>query len=275
MSVVAVPLLFIARKKEGMFWRHWALLGVIISPMLLQAILGARRGPLILVFMLLIGGYVGILRKKIPIVLAAVSVILVGYVALFLVSNRDAIYVGSKAEFSRGAFEAIKDLYGSEYVYGNSIMRYLLGGGDPFMGRRLFGHILARVIPSAWWPTKYEEVASYLNLIGVDFHVNNGVPIGLVGRMTGWMPAVGAAPGFVAEVCLEFGLAAPVFAFSIGYFFASAWIAARRESMFSNAVYLLMASMSVYLVLQSLEAFTYRIILFGIPTLLISRMVSS
>jgi oligosaccharide repeat unit polymerase len=268
LCLVAVPLLLLARKRDGMRATDWLLALAFLSPIILQGVLGARRGPTVLAIFVLFGGYLIIFHKRISLAVLLIGGACVAYLLLLMVSNRNNIFLGSDFELNQGAFSILADLHGNEYVYGNAIVRYVNETGDVFHGRRVIAHLIGQSIPSELWPAKYEDLADYFGLEDLSLKVNAGVPLIRIANVVGWIPPIGAAPTFAAELWLEFGWLSSLVALLIGFLYGNAWIRAKQDSS-RQPFYVLLLALSVFLVTQSLEAWTHRLILFGLPALIL------
>jgi hypothetical protein len=273
LCLVAVPLLLLARKQGGMRTTDWLLALVFLSPIILQGLLGARRGPTVLALFVLFGGYLIIFGRRLSLSFALIAGAALAYYLLFLVANRSSIFVGSELDLSRDALSVLSDLHGNEYVYGNAIVRFVNETGEVFHGRRVLGHLIAQAVPAGLWPGKYEELAVTFGLVDASFRINAGVPIVRVAAVTGWLPSIGAASTFVAELWLELGLLSVIVAWALGHMHGRAWTRAKRDSS-QQPLYVLLLALSIFLVTQTFEAWLYRLLLFGVPLAVFSSLAA-
>ncbi|AGK56626.1 transmembrane prediction [Hyphomicrobium denitrificans 1NES1] len=269
---VATPLVILSRRHGGMRPRHWLLVFVFLLPLLVQGLLGARRGPTFLALAAIAGSYILVFRPRIPFVLAATGALAVGALLLWLVANRDAIYIGSNEKFDGSVSMMLENWSGNEYLFSSAIVRYVDETGETFSGERILAHMGARIIPHSLWPTKYADVVSALGL-NIDLTRGAGIPVDRIATITGWDIAVGAAPSFVGDFWLEFGLLAPLAIFVVGWLYGRLWSLSRRDPRVQPA-YVLLAALSIYLLTQTIEAWMFRALLFGLPALLILRIVA-
>jgi hypothetical protein len=241
--------------------RKWSLgaIGAFSLPWLSQALLMARRGPTFaFVLIILMGWYFN--RKKRPPILAFATVgVGLGWLVLFLVTNRSAIYLGSNFDVSTQVQDVVvKPDNGNEYIYGAGTVIAAERRDHYFWMRRYLAQILVRPIPSAIWPTKYED-------FGVPELLNNaGTAEGFADAL-GWAGAPGSAPGIAADLWVElWWLAVPATAL-LGYTYGKVWRNAVDKGGAWTSQYIILSSLSIYLVMQTMEAVIFRTILLSVP----------
>ncbi len=270
LGIPAIALLLEARVRgRTETWTALLLLAVVLA-FLSHGLLATRRGPTFNIMLALIFSWYLVQQRRPSLGLVTVGGFLGGTLLLFLVTFRGHIYLGSDF-FSSQRFErvdvseAIRDqLVGSEhaneYVYGTSAILRARGLDRFYYGRRYLAVALVRPIPSQLWPTKYEDVGMSEMLL------NSGV---LIGTQRTLAPnLLGAAPGFVADLYVEFAWGCLVAAFAVGWLFGHAWrIAITRRGIWT-AVYVSLAAMSVHLVTQTGVQFIYKTLLVLVPTAL-------
>lgn len=269
---VATPLIILSRRQGGMRPRHWLLVLIFLMPLLIQGLLGARRGPTFLALVGLAGSYILVFRPRIPFVVAAAGAVAVGVLLLWLVANRDAIYLGSNEKLDGSVSMMMENWNGNEYLFSSAIARYVDATDDTYGGRRILAHMGARIIPHSLWPTKYADVVAELGLT-IDLTRGAGIPVERIATITGWNIAVGAAPSFVGDFNLEFGILAPIAVFAIGFLYGRLWSLSRSDPRVQPA-YVLLTALSIYLLTQTIEAWMFRALLFGLPALVILRVVA-
>jgi hypothetical protein len=269
---VATPLIILSRRHGGMRPRHWLLVLLFLLPLLVQGLLGARRGPTFLALACIAGSYILVFRPRIPFAVAAAGAFAVGMLLLWLVANRDAIYLGSTHQLNRSASAMMENWSGNEYLFSSAIVRYVNETGDTFSGLRIFAHMAARIVPHSLWPTKYADIVSAFNL-NIDLTQMAGIPVERIATITGWNIAFGAAPSFVGDFWLEFGMLAPFASFFVGWLYGKLWRISRRDPRVQPA-YVLLAALSIYLLTQTIEAWLFRALLFGLPALIILRLLA-
>lgn len=264
LGVAAAPMILLARSGKKMRLLDWGVILMAAGPLIIHGILGARRGPTFLALATILGGYLFIRRKKIPLVLVISGGLFVGALLLFLVANRDAIYIGSDKplDFSFSKFEKSQTWEADEYILGDAMLRYSDKEGS-FFGLRVLTRLVVRIFPSALWPTKFDDAQRFMGL-KTDFKVNAGVPLDGIAGVVGWVPAPGSAPAFVGDLCLELGWLAPLASLAIGVMYGSAWKRS-RESLSRNLMYLLLVAFSIYLVAQGIETWIFHWLFFGTP----------
>ena len=262
LGIAAVPMILLARSGKPMRWIDWGAIVTSASPLIIHGLLGARRGPTFMALAVVVGGYMFIRRKRISVLLVLPGGLFVGALLLFLVTNRDAIYIGSDKplDFSLSGYSLVWE--SNEYVLGDAMLRYADAEGS-FRGLRIITRLVIRIFPSALWPNKFEAARSFMG-IDADLTVNAGVPVDAIAGVVGWYPSPGSAPAFVGDLCLEVGWMAPLASFAIGLLHGSAWVRS-RESLSRNLLYLLLMAFSVYLVAQGIETWIFHWLFFGMP----------
>lgn len=241
--------------------RAWyaMLLGVFTLPWLTQAILTSRRGPTFALFAVWGMGWFLTKGKRPPVIATCLSGLAIGWFVLFLVTNRHSIYLGSDKSFTTDV-SAITDTpdTGNEYIYGSGSLLAAQRAEKHFWGRRYAAQLLIRPIPSSIWPTKYQD-------FGVpELLENAGTGEGIAETM-GWAGAPGSAPGIVADLWIEFTwLAIPVLAL-FGWCYGRCWRNAISKGHQWIAQYAILSALSIYLVMQTMEAVIFRLALLSIP----------
>jgi hypothetical protein len=229
-------------------------------PLVLQGILGARRGPTFMIgATLFFASY--LYRGKRPAMLKMMlGGALLSYLVLFLVTNRGKIYLGSTFDVSYSVSDILASgSGGNEYIYGAGAILSAENTGHFYWGRRYLAQIAVRPVPRQWWPTKYAD-------FGVpELEVNAGTGgVGLKDTL-GWAGIVGAAPGVVSDFWLEFHwLEFPVLAL-IGWLYGRCW---RKAVEFGGPwilQYIVLVSLSLYFVMQTGEAVIFRLVILSTP----------
>ena len=259
-------LLLLARR--GLRLRPWDLVWISIAllPLLGHGLLGARRGP---TFMALVGVAVMwyLVRARRPRLGAAVlGGLAIGLLLLFLLANRDRIYLGAELEFTGlGETHAFEVEPGNEFVFGAGAALNA-EALDAFMwGRRYFVVLFVRPIPRALWPTKYADAAHFLNIPNLD-HVDKDPQLTDFAGTIGWRGAIGSAPGGLFDLWIEFRWAYLFALFATGWGFGCVYRRAVSQGGFWMALYALTTALSIYFVMQALEAFAFRALLLGAVT---------
>ena len=265
LMLVGVLLLVTAIASEGPRIFNVVLVLLFAVPWTAQALLTARRGPTFAIVVVTAMAYY-LSRNRRPSVLAtAATGILLGWLVLFLVTNRSNIYLGSDFEVkSDVAGEVSQSDTGNEYIYGSGSVISTERRGHYFWMRRYLAQLLVRPIPTAIWATKYED-------FGVPELLHNaGTGEGFADAL-GWEGAPGSAPGIVADLFVEFWwFAVPAMA-ALGWCYGWLW---RRAVLRGNAwasQYAILSALSIYLVMQTMEAVIFRTLLLSIPSWLVWR----
>lgn len=229
------------------------------APWAMTALLMGRRGPTFnLAVVVLMGWYVN-RRKRPPILLVAAGGLLLGWFVLFLVTNRSQLYLGSSFEMKTDVSNQVeKPDTGNEYIYGTGTVLSAERRNHYFWMRRYLAQILVRPVPSAIWPTKYED-------FGVpELLFNAGTGEGF-GETLGWQGAVGSAPGIIADFFLEVWWFAPALIALVGLGYGFVWKKAVTEGGPWATQYVVLAALSIYLVMQTGEAVIFRTIELSLP----------
>ena len=247
---------------------HLVLLGVFALPILSQALLGARRGPTFAIFTVLAMGWFLYRNSRPSSITALVGGVGVSYLILFLIANRNEIHFGSDFEFKSDVTSDVsKTDTGNEFIYGTGTMLSSQIIGKHYWGRRYLAQILVRPIPSAVWPTKYED-------FGVpELLQNAGTDVGIAGAL-GWKGAPGSAPGIVADLYTEGAWLAIPFLVFLGWCYGRTWRLALVRGGPWAAQYAILSALSIYLVMQTMEAVIFRLLLLSIPTWLTWKWAS-
>jgi hypothetical protein len=241
------------------------MLGVFGLPWLSQALLTARRGPTFAVVVITLMGWYMNREKRPPVLSVCLGGLFLGWIVLFLVTNRSSIYLGSRLEVTTDVGGIVdKPDTGNEFIYGSGTILNAQRRDHYFWMRRYLAQILVRPIPSAIWPTKYED-------FGVpELLQNAGTGEGFSDSL-GWVGAVGSAPGIIADLWVEvWWLCVPLMAL-LGWGYGFVWKRAvtRRGPWASQ--YVILSALSIYLVMQTMEAVIFRSLLLSIPCWLIWR----
>ena len=241
------------------------LIGIFAFPWLSQALLLARRGPTFaFVVVVLMGWYMT--RRGRPHIFAVGGLgFTLGWLILFLVTNRSNIYLGSSFDVKTDVSAVVDQAdTGNEYIYGSGTVLAAARTNHYYWMRRYLAQLIVRPIPTAIWPTKYQD-------FGVPELLNNaGTGEGFADAL-GWVGAPGSAPGIVADLWVEvWWLAVPAMAL-LGWCYGSVWRKAVLKGGPWATQYVLLAALSIYLVMQTMEAVIFRTLELSIPCWLVWR----
>jgi len=243
-----------------------ALLALFIAPWIIQAWYTSRRGPTFMIAVVLAMTWYLNRGTRPPLLLTAGAGVLVGLLMLFLVSNRGAIYMGSDSELTTEVTDIVETAdTGNEYIYGAGSMLSAEQTRKFFAGKRYLAEVLIRPIPSAVWPNKYEDFGL------PELTHNAGTAEGLTETL-GWAGADGAAPGFIADLWVEFRWFSMPTLWLLGRLYGRFWRNAQLKGGPWVAQYIVVASLSVYLVMQTMEAVIFRFLLMSLPIWLTWRL---
>ena len=118
----------------------------------------SRRGPTFMIMVTLSMGWFMYRQKRPSLVAAGAAGLLLGFLLLFLVTNRQHIYIGSDQEDHhrrrrhRGEARYRKRVhFGAGSILSAEQRHYF------YWGRRYLAQIVVRPVPHSVWPTKYED----------------------------------------------------------------------------------------------------------------------
>ena len=257
--LVGVMMAAMVGSAGGPRWPAYAMIAVFGLPWLSGALLMARRGPTFeLAIVLLMGWYVN-RTKRPPLIAVGAAGICLGWLVLFLVTNRGAIYLGSDQAMKTDVSNIVeKPDTGNEFIYGTGTVLSSARRDHYFWMRRYLAQIIVRPIPSSIWPTKYED-------FGVpELLYNAGTGQGF-GDTLGWEGATGSAPGLIADMWIEgWWLAVPMMG-GLGFLYGFVWRKCVTEGGPWSSQLVILSALSIYLVMQTMEAFLFRALLLSIP----------
>ena len=228
-------------------------------PWLTTALLTARRGPtFMLTVVLLMGWYIN-RTKRPPLLAVGLAGVCLGWLVLFLVTNRSELYLGSNMDVKTNVGTIVdKPDTGNEFIYGTGTVLSTQRRDHYFWMRRYLAQILVRPIPSSIWKNKYDD-------FGVPELLHNGGTGEGFGDALGWQGAIGSAPGIVADLWVEmWWLAVPAMA-GLGLLYGFVWKRAVAAGGAWSSQYVVLSALSIYMVMQTMEAVIFRTLLLSIP----------
>ena len=251
--------------------RIW--LALFLLPLGIHGALGARRGPLFMVIVVCVAAWF-LVRNTRPTgwkVLGGGAAL--GLLLLFVFANRNQIFIGSSFDLEASPIEYIQGgREGNEFIYGSGTI-ITADVADRFSwGGRYAQVFFIRPVPRSLWPRKYQVGE---NLFGVNIEQNMGVDIDLMSDIVGWRGAVGAAPGIVADMFLEFSWGMVVALFLIGLLYGRAWRACVTRGGRASVTYGMLLCLSLYMVMQTLEAVSFRFLLMEVFMMFAWRYASA
>ena len=179
--------------------------------------------------------------------------------------NRSNIYRGSSFYLKTDVSAFVdKPDTGNEYIYGSGTVLSAARRNHYYWMRRYLAQLIVRPIPSAIWPTKYQD-------FGVPELLNNaGTGEGFADAL-GWVGAPGSAPGIVADLWVEVSWLSIAAMALLGWSYGSVWKKAVLNGGPWATQYVLLAALSIYLVMQTMEAVIFRTLELSIPCWLVWR----
>lgn len=274
LCLCAIGMLYLAWTRQRFTIGRVLLLLVMGSPLIVHGLLGSRRGPTFMVISaLLIGGYlVSPRRPKLITVFSAVAFL--GTLILFLVSNRDRIFIGSRAidEWTTGTARQVQDLsVGDDWVHSTGTIITSRDTHTHFWGTRILVNLFVRPIPKQIWPDKYIDTGfgwleGQEDMLGMtDNEWRNSL---------GWVPARGAAAGMVADLYLEFAWLGILGCWGIGWVYSWLWQNMVLRRGIWSLLYMYAAILSIYVPTQNVtDAWIYRLIMLSVPTIILWRLL--
>jgi hypothetical protein len=251
---------------DGVKPLYIGLLCAFLAPWAVTAVLTARRGPAFMITVIVAMSWFMNRSKRPPLVLTVSAGLVLGFLLLFLVTNRANIYLGSDQELTTDVTDVVdKADTGNEFIYGTGGVLSSEQRQSFFWGRRYLAQLLVRPIPRAIWPTKYEDFG-----VGELEH-NAGTGEGFMETL-GWEGAVGSAPGLIADLWMELSWLYLPSLVILGSTYGWIWRKANVVGGVWIAQYIVLAALSIYLVMQTMEAVIFRSLLLSLPIHLIWRL---
>ena len=267
LTISAILLLFASGEVKRRRWM-WLWIALFSIPFVVHGTLGARRGPTFVVLVAVLSGWYFMRGTRPPAWAMLVGGTAVGVLLLLLVSNREKIYVGSSFELSGSPTKYIEPGGGNEFLFGSGAIVTTSQLQSFAWGGRYATVLFIRPIPRSLWPTKYDDATQWF---GTNIEVNLGIDSDEFIRVLGWRPTVGAAPGVVADMWIEFAWGGVAVLFLIGLLYGRTWAAAVTSGGRASVMYGALLSLSLYLILQTVEAMLFRSLVIVVPAWLAWR----
>jgi oligosaccharide repeat unit polymerase len=267
--IPAIVLILIGGTGQKLSPVKWITILVFALPFVLQGSLGARRGPTFLIVISIgVGWYM--MRNRRPAILTVLTVgIGVGLLLLLLATNRSSMFLGSDWNLETSPLEYTKAGTGNEYIYGAGTIIHFSTTGEFYWGRRYLVILFVRPIPKQLWPHKYSDV----RIPQIEENLGSGVEE--LSDTLGWVGALGAAGGLVSDMWIEFWWLSMAVLFLIGWCYGYCWRLSCIKGRFAAVIYVLMTSLTVFLVTQTLEAMLVRFLFMIVPAWLIWQWVKA
>jgi hypothetical protein len=242
------------------------LAAMFLIPWMIQAAFTSRRGPTFMICVILFMGWYMSRGKRPSLVTMGVGGLLLGFLLLFLVTNRQSIYIGSDQEFTTDVTDIVeKPDTGNEYIYGAGSILSAEVREQFYWGRRYLAQIVVRPIPHILWETKYEDFGLS------EMNHNAGTGEGF-SETLGWEGAVGSAPGLIADLWLEFRWLNLPMLWIFGWVFGRVWRKTREVRGPWVTQYVIMVALSIYFVMQTMEAVIFRMLILSVPVWLVWKV---
>ena len=273
LTIPALLLLLAAHRDRPLSRTDWVWLILFAGPWLLHGLLGARRGPTFMAVSVLVVGWYFLRGRRPHLVTVLGGGLVLGCLMLFLVQNRSQIYLGSDFQASSvdtDVFDSAAEVTsGNDFIYGAGTILNADLTGDYWWGRRYLVVFFLRPIPRFLWPSKYQTASLLLGVPDMEFNLGTG---GAAFHSTlGWEGAHGAAPGIVADMWIEFWFGAFLVLLAFGWWYGRVWRRAVASGGLWTTVHGLMFALSVYLIMQTVEAMGVRFLETALPAWLAWR----
>lgn len=230
------------------------------APQLLQGTLGGRRGPLFLSLTVLYFAW-HIAKNKLPKLLnALISFTLIGFLVLFVLSQRQAVFIGSGESFQLDRLSNIltpERIEDADFIAGASTILVYDQTNNFTWGRDYLVDLFVRPIPRQLWPQKYEDAA---NLIGYRV-VEGGGDWEYFTQVLGFAPPKGSSVGVAASLYTSFSWLALFAIYFLGRFLSFLWMRHKTRGGIWTIFFCQSMILSIYLPTQSFSAFYQRLIL--------------
>lgn len=250
------------------------LMGIAIAsifglPWITSALFMGRRGPTFAMVIVVLMGWYFNRGKRPAVVTFSLGGLALGWLVLFLVTNRANLYIGSNFEMKTDVSNIVEKAdAGNEFIYGSGTVLSAQRRDHYFWMRRYLAQVLVRPIPSAIWPTKYED-------FGVpELLYNAGTAEGF-GDALGWVGAPGSAPGVVADLWVELWWLALLAMGLLGWAYGTVWRKAVSRGGIWSCQYIILSALSLYMVMQTMEAVIFRTVLLSVPCWLAWRWLET
>ncbi|HUL59764.1 MAG TPA: hypothetical protein VLU43_10835 [Anaeromyxobacteraceae bacterium] len=247
----------------------WLWVGLFALPLAVHGALGARRGPLFVVLVTVLAGRYLIRRERPRAWAVLAGGAALGVLLLLLVANRDKIYIGSELDLDASPTEYIEAGGGNEFIYGAGTIVATQETNGFAWGGRYATVFFVRPVPRAVWPSKYEDAARWF---GTNIEVNLGIDVNAFSHVLGWRGAIGAAPGVIADMWVEFAWGGVLALFAIGFLYGYVWKRSVESGGLATVVYSCLLCLSLYLVMQTLEAMAFRFLVMVVPAWIAWRL---
>jgi hypothetical protein len=237
-------------------WNKLLIIGLLALPWATHGLLGARRGPTFVITVTLVVGWYFVQQRRPGLLVSVYGGIVLGLLILLLVSNRKEIYVGSELKLDAAKIQTFVEAAdpGNEYIYGGGALIHFAETKEFFWFKRYLVEIFVRPIPSAIWPTKYQDA-------GVPQMLENAGTGGAAFRGTlGWAGSPGAYPAIVGDMWIEMWWLAIPGLLIIGRLYLAIWRRAVTLGGGWAMQYTILAALSIYLALQGPAETIFRLV---------------
>ena len=241
-------------------WQIWVV--ALALPWVIQGLLGARRGPTIVIVMTLVMSRYLARGKRPPLTLMLGGGAALGFLVLFLVTNRANIHLN--ADLTQLNVNKVEEFFrpdeANEYIFGAGCIITSDQTGYYFWGKRYLAQVTVRPIPRQLWPDKYKD-------FGVpELEQNAGVAGPGLANVMGWAEVPGAAAAAVADLWVELSWFSIPLMGLIGWGYGYVWYRALWQREWWTTLYMIFALLSIYFITQSGEAVIFRLLLLTVPS---------
>jgi hypothetical protein len=157
----------------------------------------------------------------------------------------------------------------NEYIYGGAGILHSIDTGKYYWGRRYLAQLIVRPVPRYLWPDKYSD-------FGVpELEENAGTRASEFAATLGFVGAPGAAPGIIGDLWLEFSWLAIPAMWLIGWVYGTVWRLAMQKGEIWMIQYIILTSLAIYLVMQTMEAVTFRCLIMSLPFWIVHNILNN
>jgi hypothetical protein len=237
-----------------------ATLLVFALPLIVQGLLGARRGPTFMIVTASVLAWYLARHTRPSLTKVLIGGLLLGGLIVFLVGKRSEIYLGSDLKVGDAKLiDTAASVGATDYRYGLRVIARSIHTEKYYWGKRYLAQVLVRPIPRQIWPNKYSdfgvpELESNAGTAGEGLRLVLGVP-----------EEIGAAPGLLGDLWVELSWLSVVAAYGVGWIYGRMWKNAVTIGGFWNVVYCALACLSIYVVMQTIEAVIFRFLIVVLP----------
>ncbi|MFN6163147.1 MAG: O-antigen polymerase [Planctomycetota bacterium] len=246
---------------------------LMISPTVLQATFGGRRGPMFIAGATLFVSYFIAIGRVPKLRQIAMMLVILLSAMVFVGSQRGNLYFGSGKGLNLESFW--ESLAGSKiatadnFVVSSGAVLAIYELDEFHWGRRFITTFGIRPIPRVIWPTKYDDVSRFM--YGKSFSEIQNSHYAWV-NVLGWRPTNGYAINAIVDLYWEFGWLYVLALWLFGRGISMVWHRFRTLGGYWFVGYFLIAALAIYLPTQSFSAFAHRFLYLSVMSFVFWRL---